>query len=496
MEREPITDLERARRSLQLENNGRLNEREVPVPAEELSAEEALEIAIEAYVYAYPLVLMDAVRNASTSTGVADGMRGSAPMNQFAHAPAFPDARFTAVVRPNVDTLASTLWFDVSKEPLVVSIPDSGGRYYQMPTLDLWTDVFASPGKRTTGTGPQRYAIVGPHWTGTLPDGVEALHAPTSLGWILGRTQADGPSDYAGAFAFQAGLRAQPLSAFERSYASSAGGVGSHTAPVGPASASTPVNQVALMDGATLFARFAGLTANNPPHINDHPQLQRMKRLGLVPGMPFVRERLSHNARMALERVTPLAQRKIRDHASRAARIVNGWVMMASPVGTYGTDFLKRALTAFLGLGTPPVEDAISPTAFATADGTPFDSEAKYEVRFTHNGVPPARALWSLTMYDDRQLFADNPIGRYALGSRDPLRYDSDGSLMLYLQRESPGRGLEMNWLPTPMEGAFTLTLRLYWPEPAALDGRWAPPLIKRVSDAHRPPRHAHGYRA
>jgi hypothetical protein len=180
MEREPITDLERARRSLQLENNGRLIEREVPVPAEELSAEEALEIAIEAYVYAYPLVLMDAVRNASTSTGVADGMRGSAPMNQFAHAPAFPDGRFTAAVRPNVDTLASTLWFDVSKEPLVVSIPDSGGRYYQMPTLDLWTDVFASPGKRTTGTGPQRYAIVGPHWTGTLPDGVEALHAPTS----------------------------------------------------------------------------------------------------------------------------------------------------------------------------------------------------------------------------------------------------------------------------------------------------------------------------
>jgi len=135
----------------------------------------------------------------------------------------------------------------------VVSIPDSGGRYYQMPMLDLWTDVFASPGKRTAGTGPQRYAIVGPHWTGTLPEGVEALHAPTSLGWIICRTQADGPSDYAGACAFQAGLRAQPLSAFERSYASGGAGIGARIAPNAPASTSTPVNQVALMDGATPF---------------------------------------------------------------------------------------------------------------------------------------------------------------------------------------------------------------------------------------------------
>ena len=494
MEREHSTDLERARRSLQLENNGRTIEREVPVPAEELSAEEALEIAIEAYVYAYPLVLMDAARAATTNAATADGMRAFAPMNQFSHAPAAPDARLSGVVRPNVDTLLSSLWFDVSEEPLVVSIPDAGGRYYLMPMLDLWSDVFASPGKRTTGTGPQRYAIVGPHWAGTLPVDVDQLRAPTSSGWIMGRTQADSPSDYAGASAFQAGLRAVPLSAFGRAYAPPGASVGSRIVPIASVSAQTIVNQVALMDGATLFTRFAELTVNNPPHANDHPQLQRMKRLGIVPGVPFVHEQLSHNTQVALDRAIPFAQRKIRDHASRAARIANGWVIMSSPIGTYGTDFLKRALTAFLGLGTPPVEDAISPTAFATADGVPFDSEAKYEIRFPHTGLPPARAFWSLTLYDDQQQFADNPIGRYAIGDRDPLRYDSDGSLMLYIQRESPGRGVDSNWLPTPKEGGFTLTLRLYWPEPAALDGRWAPPLVKRVADARRPPRH--GYRA
>ena len=490
MEREHSTDLELARRSLQLQNNGHIIEREVPVPAEQLSAEEALEIAIEAYVYAYPLVLMDAARAASTNTAAPDGMRACAPMNEFAHAPAFPDARFAGGARPNVDTLSSSLWFDVSEEPLIVSVPDSRGRYYVMPMLDLWTDVFASPGKRTTGTGPQRYAIVGPHWTGPIPDGIDVVHAPTSLGWIMARTQADGPSDYDGVCAFQAGLRALPLSAFGRVYTPADVSVDPLPSPIAPISTTTPVNRVARMDGATLFARFAELTADNPPHANDHAQLHRMKRLGIVPGVPFVRERLSDNTRVALDRAIPFAQRKIRDHASRAARIVNGWVMMSSPIGTYGTDFLKRALVAFLELGTPTVEDVISPTAFTLADGSPFDSEAKYELRIPHTGFPPARAGWSLTLYDDRQLFADNPIGRYAIGDRDPLYFDSDGSLMLYIQRDSPGRRMESNWLPTPRHGAFTLTLRLYWPEPAAFDGTWAPPLVKRVSsDHHRPMR-------
>ncbi len=489
MEREHRPDLELARRSLHLQKNGHVIEREVPVPAEQLSAELALEIAIEAYVYAYPLVLMGAARAASTSTAAADGMRAPASMNQFSHAPAFPDARFTGVLRPNADMLSSSLWFDVSEEPLVVSVPDSGERYYLMPMLDMWTDEFASLGKRTTGTGAQRYAIVGPHWNGTLPNGVDAVPAPTSLGWIIARTQTDGPWDYAGR-AFQSALRAVPLSAFGRAHARASASGDALVSPLTPNSASTPASQVARMDGATFFARFAELSAASPPHANDHPQVQRLKRLGIVPGAPFVHERLSHTVRIALDRAIPLAQRKIRNHASRAARIVNGWVMMSSPIGTYGTDYLKRALVACLGLGTTTVEDAIAPTALTMADGTPFDAEAKYEVRFQHNALPPARAFWSLTLYDDRQLFADNPIGRYTLGNRDPLRFDSDGSLMLYIQRDSPGRGMERNWLPTPSQGAFSLTLRLYWPEPAALDGTWAPPLVKRVGDSHRPPRH------
>jgi hypothetical protein len=485
MEPERVTDLDRARRSLEVEN-GRAIEREVPLPAGQLSADEALEIAIEAYVYAYPLVLMDLTRVASARGATTDGARALAPMNQFAHSPALPDLQFTSGVRPNVDTLQSSLWFDVSDDPLILRVPDSGGRYYVLTMLDLWSDVFAAPGKRTTGTGPQRYAIVGPQWAGRLPDGVEPLRSPTSQGWVVCRIQTNAGPDLGDVHAFQAGLRASPLSAIGRATAVLPD-TGSPLVPITPPAA--PVTQLARMDGATLFSRFAKLLADNPPHPNDYPQLQRMRRLGITPGAPVIRERLSQNAWTALDRAIPFAQRKIRDHATRAVRIMNGWAMMTSPIGTYGTDYLKRALVAFMGLGASPVEDALFPTAFTMPDGSPFDSNAKYEVRLPANGLPPARAFWSLTMYNDQQLFADNPIRRYAIGNRDYLRYDSDGSLMLYIQRESPGRDRESNWLPTPSQGAFTMTLRLYWPEPKALDGTWAPPLVKHVGDHHRSPR-------
>jgi len=484
MEREEQNDLDRARRPLEIHtnssDNGRVLEREVPVPEGQLAAEEALEIAIESYVYAYPLVLMDVARLASTNTATVDGMRSLAPMNQFAHARDFPDPKFAGAMQPHVDGLTTSLWFDVSREPLVVSVPDARGHYYAMSLLDLWSDVFATLGTRTTGPRGQRYAIVGPRWNGTLPDGIETLRSPTSLGWLIGQTQPKNGTDLRGVRTFQARLRAVPLSALTRSHTPSHGKVDASL------SAAVPTNQVARMDGPTLFARFAALTADNPPHPNDYPVLQRMKRLGIVPGMPCTRDRLSHNALIAMDRAVPLAQHKIRDHASRAARVVNGWSMFSTPIGTYGTDYLKRALMAYMGPSSSLIEDEIAPTALTMADGSPFDAESKYEVRFPQSGLPPARAYWSLTLYDDRQRLADNPIARYAISDRDPPRFDSDGSLMLYIQRESPGRDRESNWLPTPKRGSFTLTVRLYWPEPAALNGTWAPPIVKWVGD-HRP---------
>jgi hypothetical protein len=439
-----------------------------------VSDDEAAEIAIDAYIYAYPLVLMDVSRQVMNGAGTKSGL--TAPLNQFHHMRTFPDATFTAVVRPNADTLYSSLWFDVTKEPLVIDVPDSGGRYYLLPMMDFWTDIFASPGKRTTGTGPQRILLVGPHWEGTVPDGVEFVRAPTGSGWLIGRTQTDGKADYPNVHKFQAGLNAAPLH--------TAGGDHSPAQLKADPSISreAPGEQVAKMSAATFFAHFAEATRDNPPHANDYPILSRMKRIGLEPGRSFDFARATQQTQAALEKAVPVAQDKIKGYLTNSSRQVDGWGMVMSPIGTYGTDYLKRALIANMGLGANTIEDAFYPTANAQADGKPFESSQKYRLHFTADEIPPARAFWSLTMYNDRQFFAANPINRYAIGDRDKLKFDGDGSLTLYIQRESPGKDLESNWLPAPQSGNFTMNLRLYWPKPAALDGTWKPPAIQRVT--------------
>jgi hypothetical protein len=438
------------------------------------AAEELAEIAVETYVYGYPLIVMEASRRRMTNVEApsTEGALG-APVNQFVHLGAFPDATFTEVVRPNADTLYSSLWFDVTREPLVVRVPDSGGRFYLLPMLDMWTDVFASPGKRTTGTAEHTFAICGPSWKGEPPDGVELIRAPTNGGWIIGRTQTNGKADYAAVHAFQSEISATPLSAWGHYYEAPKGKV----APNVPTAA--PGDVVAEMDGAAFFERFAELLRANPPHANDYPMLQRMARLGLAPGQSFDAAQAPPEVRAALNAAPAAAQAKIAGYAKRAAAMVNGWSMMTNPVGTYGTDYLKRALIAMMGLGANVIEDAIYPTAFADGDGRPFDSSKAYVLHFEAAELPPARAFWSLTMYDERQLFTANPIDRYAIGDRDALKRNADGSLDLYIQRSSPGGDKEANWLPAPASGRFTLNLRLYWPKPEALDGRWSPPPIK-----------------
>jgi hypothetical protein len=446
-----------------------------PSSAQKLSDDEATEIAVEAYLYAYPLVLMDVTRQISTNCETASGANMCAPINQFAHVPAFPDATFTDVVRPNADTLYSSLWFDVAREPLVIHVPDSGGRYYLLPMLDLWTDVFASPGKRTTGTAEQTFAIVGPDWKGELPKGVDMVRSPTGSGWMIGRTQTNGKPDFGRVHEFQSGLEAIPLSAWGTDYTPPKGQVDPKVSP------DSPVQQVAKMDAAAFFARFAALTHGAPPHANDNPVLARLKRIGLEPGKHFDFAKVPRNTRQAMKNAVPIASKKITEGllGGSGSHVVNGWVMMMPPIGTYGTDYLRRAQIAYGGLGANVVEDAVYPTAVVDADGKPFDSGKRYVLHFAKNQIPQVRAFWSLTMYDDKQAFADNPIDRYAIGDRDPLKLGKDGSLTLYIQRESPGKDKESNWLPAPKSGAFSMNLRLYWPKPAALDGTWKPPAVK-----------------
>lgn len=441
--------------------------------AEKMSVREAREIARDAYIYAYPLVLMHVSK--IVATNVAEPQFPLGPINQIAHAKSFPDAGMDIIASPNADTLYSSMNFDVSKEPLIVSVPDSGGRYYLLPFLDQWTDVFTVPGKRTTGTGAQTFAIVGPGWEGKLPEGVTRYDSPTALGWLGGRVQTNGKADYEAVYKFQQGLKAIPLSAFGKIYTSPRGSVDPSI------DMSPPVDQVEKMEPLEFFSLFVELAKNSPPHAHDYPILDRMKRIGIVPGTRFSVKGLPEVVREALQAAPKEALPRIMDTWKKPTSSVNGWSVNLTGMGNYGTNYLRRAAVAYGGLGANVPEDAVYPTAFVDADGEPLRSDRRYVMHFDKDEIPPVRAFWSLTMYNDRQLFADNPIDRYAIGDRDKLTFNPDGSLDLYIQRKSPGADNESNWLPAPADGNFSLMMRLYWPALEVLDGSWAPPPVKRV---------------
>ncbi len=441
-----------------------------------LTADEIKDLAVDAYVYAYPMVLMEITRQVSTNVGTVSNKSGMrAPMNQFGHASAFPDDSFDAVVRPNADTLYSSLWYDVSKEPLIVSVADSGGRYYLLPLMDMWTDIFTSPGKRTSGTGAQVFAIVGPEWAGKLPKDMKSYRSPTAIGWVIGRTQTNGVADFPAVRAFQAELKTTPLSAW---------GKPANTMPEAKVNAaqdmSAPVDQVAKMDAATFFALFGKLLKLNPPHVADHPMLDRLARMGIVAGSDVVLSNLTPSVQDALIAAPAIAQKKIVLSGRRAGNMANGWRTMLSPIGSFGADYNRRAAVAFFGLGANVPEDAVYPSAFADADGKPLDSGAKYVMHFDKENLPPVRAFWSLTMYNDRQFFTANPIKRFAIGDRDALKYNADGSLDIYIQRDAPDADKTSNWLPAPASGGFSMNLRLYWPKAPVFDGTWMPAMVKR----------------
>jgi hypothetical protein len=438
--------------------------------AQPVSADEAREIAIEAYIYAYPLVISELTRRSLV------GKPSGAPMNQFDHRRTFPDATFTDVVRPNADTLYSILWFDVSKEPVAINVPDSGGRYYLLPMLDMWSDVFASPGSRTTGTKAQLIVLAGADWKGEIPEAAILIRSPTAVGWIIGRTQTNGAADYPNVHKFQAGLTAVPFSQLDKPFA----------APKQAADPSwdvdtPPVELIEKMSARDYFGLFAELMMRNPPHANDYPILHRMERIGIERGKPFSLAAVPASARQALEAAPAPALQLIKASIQKLGIRENGWRTNLTAIGTYGTDYRTRAAIAYGGLGANPVEDAVYPSAFVDADGKPFSSEGRYVLHFAKEQIPPVRAFWSLTMYNERQFFAANPINRYAIGDRDKLTFNADGSLDLYIQRASPGSDKESNWLPAPASGPFTMNLRLYWSKPDVLYGNWSPPPVVRV---------------
>jgi hypothetical protein len=446
-------------------------------PPDASKDKEALAAGVEAATYGFPLVIMDATRRKLTNVA-APGPTG-APINQFQHMTQFPDATFKDVVRANVDTLYSSAWLDLSKEPIVLSVPDTHGRFYLMPMIDAWTNIFASPGKRTTGTKAQSFAVTGPNWTGTLPKGLQELKSPTNMVWIIGRTQTNGPKDYAAVHAIQKEYKLVPLSAFGKPYTAAAN-------PIDPTvdMKKAPIEVVADMSTSAYFNAMAALLKDNPAPSADAPVLAKLAKLGIVPGEKFDPAKLDPAVVRGLDQALPGAIAKLTAASKSLGAGTNGWNLPPMTLANFGADYGLRAMVALAGLGANLAADAVYPTAFKDSEDHELNGAHRYVVHFDKGQEPPVRAFWSLTMYDPDSFFVPNALNRYALSSWMPLRHNADGSLDLYVQADSPGKDKIANWLPCP-PGAFNITLRLYWPNdkaPSIMDGSWQLPGIKKIS--------------
>ncbi|OPH83404.1 DUF1254 domain-containing protein [Nitrobacter vulgaris] len=445
-----------------------------PSAAQSISADEAHAIATEAYVYFYPLVTMDVTRKQLNNSDPKTGSIGGPP-NTFDNIQAYPTADMRAVVRPNFDTLYSSAWLDLTSEPMIVSVPDTGGRYYLLPMLDMWTDVFASPGSRTTGTKAANFLVAPPGWNGSVPEGVTRINAPTPHVWIIGRTRTDGPADYASVHEVQKGYKITPLSGWGKPPVAV-------TQTIDPSVdvKTPPKAQVDTMAGDKFFAYAAELLKANPPHITDEPIIARMKRIGLEPGKSFDITKVDATTRKAIEDAPTQGLKLMAWKLPTLARVANHWSMNTDTMGVYGTYYLKRAIVAQAGLGANLPEDAIYPLSVGDENGKPLDGANKYTIHFAKDAVPPVDAFWSVTLYDNEGFQVANPVNRFAVSSWMPFKRDADGSLTLYIQNANPGSDHEANWLPAP-KGPFNLTMRLYAPKSEALTGVWNPPTIKSV---------------
>ena len=436
------------------------------------SRDESQGIAQEAYVYLYPLVLMDITRKQMINVDPKVNPMGG-PANAFTHMRSYPLADARTVVRPNFDTLYSSAWVDLTNGPVVLSTADTGGRYFMLPLLDMWTDVFAVPGTRTTGSGAATFAIVPPGWNGNLPQGVDRISSPTPYVWILGRTQTNGVKDYEAVHKIQDGYSIMLLADWGKTPRK----IEQRIDP----SADTktePSKQIHAMPALEYFKYAAELMKANPPHLTDWSIIARMKRIGLEPGKSLAGSKASAELLM---RGAAAGLKLMHDKMPTMARVTNGWQMNTDTMGVYGNYYLKRAIVAMAGLGANQVDDAIYPINITDADGKPVTADNRYVLHFDKAELPPVGAFWSLTLYDAEGFQVANPINRFAIGDRDPLKYNTDGSLDLYIQNENPGPDKESNWLPALRSGAIALTLRLYAPKPEVADGRWNPPGLQRL---------------
>ena len=410
----------------------------------------------EAYIYGYPLVLMDQTRRTMLSAPDIE-------TNQLHHRPALPGFGDETVVRPNRDTLYSLAWLDLSDGPALFRYPEEAERYWLAQVMDMWTDVAGTAGSRTAGGAAGGVQIAGPGWDGPVLADYPRIEVPTPYAWLLIRVGvADRPADLDAGRALQAAFALTAHEAGPSGY---------------EATRRRPPDAVAALSPDAFFSRLAALTARHPPRPADAPMLAQMAVIGLEPGEHDAAG-FGPLARRAVERGVAVARERLSEGVRSRPYGPTGW-RTALDLGDYGTDYALRAGVALIGLGANRPEDALYPSTDIDSQGRPLTGDHVYQIRFAPGQTPPARAFWSVTAYDAEGFLQNTQ--RHLVGDRDGLVFDGDGGLTLTISAERPNQRPQSNWLPVAPGAPFQLTARLYDPEPQALSGAWRMPAVERV---------------
>ena len=437
----------------------------------ELSPEQAKELAKDAFLFGLPAILIDIQFDFNSYVTKPEGTK--APVNQFAHFREFVDASNRSIVGFNVDNLYSLASLDLTSEPVILSMPDMGERYWIMQLIDAWNGVPSAPGSRTHGGKAANYVIVGPNWKGKLPKGMEVLKSPTTITLIGGRTYCSGPSDYTAVNDLQDQYKLTPLSQWGKNYTPP------EMVPLKEGFDGTKLvnQQIMMMSPEDFFKNLNRLLVDNPAYKTDKEILQRIKAIGIEPGADFSLTNFDAEVVTAIHEGYAIGQKEMMAGLSHLGDRVNNW-SLTYDMGRFGTRYAYRATWTLVGVGGNVLEDAFYPNTPIDSEGNAFDGANNYTLTFEKGEVPPAIAFWSLTMYDGESYLVDNEIDRYAIGDRSGMKYGEDGSLTIYMQHESPGNDNESNWLPCPPSGIFRIALRLYTPEQRVIDKEWAPPAV------------------